>query len=144
MKLKPTKYQLIQLIVPAPGITVTPKEKIVTDKLYRKITGIYATSNDALAFTNSFFEKFEIDKQEIYPVGFDVKLISACQEQEPKDKFDDENQPVLESVVEISYIDLGSVHVHYPYTVNLYLRLEKMPLINHLGLLFKRSLLKQH
>ena len=122
---RPLKYQLIQLTVAAAGNTVTPAGQPVTDKLYKRVTGITVTASDAAGLTNSTFGKFEIDKQEIYPVGFEAKLVSTGQEVNPNEKFDaDINERAQESSVDIEYTDGSAAGVAYPYTVNVYLRLE--------------------
>lgn len=118
---RPIKYQLIQLAVPGIAGSITIQTN--TDKLYKRVTGIHVTSSDANGLTNSTFDKFEIDGQEIYPEGFEAKLINTGQEVNPNEKFDyDINERAEESVVNIGYTDGGSAAG--AYTLNVYLRLE--------------------
>ena len=121
---RPIKYQLVPIIIPAAGNTISTAN-VVTDKLYKRLTGILITTSDALGILNSTLEKFEIDKQEIYPKGLEAKIIATGQEVNPNEKFDqDINEPANESAVDITYKDGSFAGVVYPYTVNVYLRLE--------------------
>lgn len=121
---RPIKYQRIPLVMAGAGQSISTVG-VTTDKLYHRVTGIHATCSDVAGFTNSNFQKFEIDKQEIYPQGFEAKLIATGQEVNPNDKFDqDINERANESAIDITYKDGSAVGVVYPYTVNVYLRLE--------------------
>lgn len=120
---RPIKYQLIQLTIAAASNSAST-DGVKTDKLYQRVTGITITASDATGLNNSTLTKFEIDRQEIYPQGFEAKLVSTGQEVNPNDKFDqDINERAEDSQVDITYRDGGAAGA-YPYTVNIYLRLE--------------------
>jgi hypothetical protein len=120
---RPIRYQKVSLTIPL-ATNVISAVNVTTDKLYQRVTGIYATCSDATGMNNSTFDKFDIDNQEIYPTGFEAKLISTGQEVPPNDKFDhDINERANQSAVAITYRD-GGAGTAYPYTVNFYLRLE--------------------
>lgn len=121
---RPIKYQLVTLTITGAGVSVS-SSGVKTDKLYQRVTGIHVTASDANGLTNSTFQKFEIDRQEIYPQGFEAKLISTGQEVNPNDKFDhDIDEPANDTQVDITYRDGSAAGVVYPYTVNIYLRHE--------------------
>ena len=129
------KYQRIaSLVVRAPGNPVTGNA-LRTDGLYKYITGLAVTiTGDENGFTNSTFQLSQIDNQEIFPPGYDVKLLMMTINTlvAPNDRFynfiDIDKHPVLypanNSRLDITYLDGAFPGVVYPYTVNIWLRLE--------------------
>lgn len=122
--LRNIKYQVINIVIPASGNTVSTSNA-TTDKNFKTVTGIQATSTDATAFNKGTFKKFEIGSQEIYPEDFDIKLISCGNEVDPNERYDREvSEPAEGSTVNITVVD-GTTASAYPYTVKIVLKLEK-------------------
>ncbi len=130
------KYQrVLSLVIAAAGASVSIDA--FADQLYKYCTGTVATiTGDETAFQNSVFNKFEIDGQEVFPDGYEAKLIGSTQATDvpPNQKyydFKDTNHilipyPGNNSKVSIKYTDGSAVGVVYPYTINVYLKLENM------------------
>lgn len=136
------KIQIIAaIVVPAANAEIEANNAF-TDKLYPEVTGIACSimakspggTDDVIE--NSVFNLFEIDSDEVYPRGFEAKLIAMSRDQDvpPDDKFYSNRDKFGEiipfngnaSVVNIKYKDGGMGAVgDYPYTLNVYLRLEK-------------------
>lgn len=121
------KYQLIQLTITGAGLTASTND-VTTDKLYKKVKGIQVTVSSAIAIEATSFDKFQINSQEIYPTGFEVKLISCNSGVPPNERFDiDVDEPGAGATVDITVKDNSVAATVYPYTVNVYLRLENDP-----------------
>ncbi|HEY0029147.1 MAG TPA: hypothetical protein VGC65_00200 [Bacteroidia bacterium] len=122
--LRSIKYQVINVEIPAANAEVSTSQ-VNTDKNFKTVTGIQAIATDATAFNKGTFDKFLIGGQEIYPEGFDIKLISCGNEVDPNDRFDkDINEPAEGSTVNITIAD-GGTATAYPYTAKVVLKLEK-------------------
>ena len=118
---RPIKYQIIKLIITGAGNFVIRAE---TDKAYKKVTGVQYSGTDATALKDAVFNKFEIDSNEIFPEGFEVKLIQSGQDVSPNDRFyDDIDERADGSTVSGSFQDAGNAAA-YPYNARIYLRLE--------------------
>jgi hypothetical protein len=131
------KYQRIAaLTIPSAGAQATANA-VRTDELYEYITGIAVTiTGDENGFNNSTFQLFQIDNYEIFPPGYDVKLLKITNNSlvSPNNRFyqfvDAEGNmifyPAKNSRMDISYLDGSFAGVVYPYTVNIWLRLENI------------------
>lgn len=119
------KYQPISFVIAGAGAVVN-SGAITVDMNYKTVSGVQALSKDAAhtAMDGLTFEKFEINKQEIYPAGFDVELVACGREVSPDQRFDkDINEPGEQTTVNIDVKDGSIVGQVYPYTVKVYLRL---------------------
>ena len=117
---RPIKYQLIKLTITGAGNFPISAE---TDKAYRKVTGLQFSGTDSAALKDAVFSKFEIDANEIFPDGFEVKLIQTGLEVSPNERFYKINERAEGSSVLGNFKDAGNA-VAYPYNVYIYLRLE--------------------
>lgn len=117
---RPIKYQIIKLAITGAGSFPINAE---TDKAYRKVTGLQYSSTDSAALKDAVFSKFEIDSNEIFPDGFEVKLIQVGQEVNPNERFYKVNEKAEGSSVLGTFKDAGNAAA-YPYNVYIYLRLE--------------------
>lgn len=124
--MKLTKYQLIRAKVNNPGETV--KFSAETDKLYQRVQGIYVSlPNDNSHFGSTL--ELRIAEQEIFPEGFESKLLATSQHVPPGDRFAmfDTDEPIEAkgSHVEGRFTDGGfAAGVTFPYTLNIYLKLK--------------------
>ncbi|MBI4946302.1 MAG: hypothetical protein HY840_07870 [Bacteroidetes bacterium] len=118
---RPIKYQIIKLTITGAGNFPISAE---TDKAYKKVTGLQYSGTDTAALKDAVFTKFEIDSNEIFPDGFEVKLIQTGQEVSPNKRFyDDIEERADGSTVSGSFQDAGNATA-YPYNARIYLRLE--------------------
>ncbi len=117
---RPIKYQLLKLIITAAGNFPINAE---ADKAYKKVTGIHLSSSDTAALKDSVFTKLEIDSNEIFPEGFEVKMIRTGEEVPPDERFYTLNERADGSTISGNFKDAGNA-VAYPYNVYIYLRLE--------------------
>ncbi|MFY9310079.1 MAG: hypothetical protein WAQ28_13620 [Bacteroidia bacterium] len=117
---RPIKYQLLKLTIPAAGSFPINAE---ADKAYKQITGIHYSCTDINALKDSVFSKFEIDNNEIFPEGFEAKMILTGQEVPPDDRFYRINERAEGSTIIIVFKDAGNAGT-YPYNAYIYLRLE--------------------
>lgn len=116
------RYQKIQLTIAAANAEVSTNQ-ITVDQNYGKVTGIQATCTDATAFNKAYFRKFEIGKLDIYPDGYEAKMIAAGNDCPVNDRFDkDIDEPGNGATIDITYKDAGSATA-YPYNLNIYLKL---------------------
>jgi hypothetical protein len=121
---RPIKYQLIKLTITGAGNFPISAE---TDKAYKKVTGLQYSSTDEAALKDAVFTKFEIDSNEIFCDGFEVKLILSGDGVSPNERFYDDKGKLDEradgSTVSGSFQDAGNATA-YPYNARIYLRLE--------------------
>lgn len=123
------KFQKIELEITAAALEISKEAN--TDRLYERITGIHVMTSDSIGISNSYFNKFEVNGEEILCSGFEAKLLSTGQEVSPNEKFYKLNEPALGSTVSIKYKDFNTVGTTFPYTVSVMLRLENLePVIN--------------
>lgn len=131
------KYQLIASIVIAGAGGSGSVSAAQTDRLYNYVTGLAATiKGDENGFQNSVFNQFQIDSNEIFPEGYEAKLIGTTRNTDvrPNDKYyelqdGDGNRllyPANNSKVDIKYADGSFAGVAYPYTLQVWLRLENV------------------
>jgi len=136
------KLQVIPIVIAAPGNEVEIAAAV--DKLYNKVTGIAcsalgsAVGADEAVLQNSVFNRFEIDSDEVFPSGFEAKFIGIHRlKGVPPDELFYSNKDKIgqiipfngnNSTVNIKYKDGAFIApgASYPYTLNVYLRLEQV------------------
>jgi len=124
------KYQRIPVVVPSAGAEVPFSADM--DKLYEKLTGI------ALEFPwdNSLFAsslQMNVAGDELFAEGFEAKRLTSSQDVPPDDRFyrgskDNPLQdPAKGNLVAGKFTDGGVTSgVTFPYTLQIYLRLENI------------------
>jgi len=115
------KFQLVKLVINAANAEVPIN--LETDKHYQKISGIVHTSTDDAALKGTVFTKFEINSHEIFPEGFEVKLLHTGLEVSPDERYHPLDEPAGGNLVVGKYKDGGNAAA-YPYTATLTLKLE--------------------
>lgn len=126
------KDQIISLTIQNPNDKVEIND-VTIDQNFDRVIGIQATNSTGdlqqpptLA---SHFEEFTVNGKEVYPKGYELKMISAGLFCPISGRFD--NSVDLPNVkgtnVDIVYQDVqqGANPTYYPYTLNIYLRLKK-------------------
>ncbi|HBG69660.1 MAG: hypothetical protein A2W93_12150 [Bacteroidetes bacterium GWF2_43_63] len=126
--MKLTKYQMIKVKVETPGQTV--RFSAATDKLYSKVEGIYVSLPKDESHYGSTME-LRIAEQEIFPEGFETKLLATDQSSTPNERFVIfDNDEVVEaggSIIEGRFTDGGfSDGITFPYSLNIYLKLKNV------------------
>jgi hypothetical protein len=116
---RPIKYQLIRLSIAAAGDYPINAE---ADKTYGKITGIQFTTTDEAALKDAVFKKFDIDSNDIFPEGFEVKLIKSGEDLKPNERWEDLDERADGSTIAGMFTDAGNAAA-YPYNARIYLRL---------------------
>jgi hypothetical protein len=124
--MKLTKYQIIKVKVDNPGQTV--KFSAETDKLYMKVKGIYVSMPKDTSHFGSTLE-LRIAEQEVFPEGFETKLLAASQSSSPNERFAifdaDEVIEARGSQIEGRFVDGGfDDGSTFPYVMNIYLKLK--------------------
>jgi len=124
--MKLTKYQIIKVKVDSHGQSV--KFSAETDKLYQKVQGIYVSLPKDTSHFGSTLE-LRIAEQEIFPDGFETKLLAANQSSSPNERFvmfdKDEEIEAKGSHLEGRFVDGGfDDGSTFPYTLNIYLKLK--------------------
>ena len=124
--MKLTKYQIIKVKVDNSGQTV--KFSAETDKLYMKVKGIYASMPKDTSHFGSTLE-LRIAEQEVFPEGFETKLLAASQSSSPNERFAifdaDEVIEARGSQIEGRFVDGGfDDGSTFPYVMNIYLKLK--------------------
>ena len=124
--MKLTKYQIIKVKVDASGQTV--KFSAETDKLYQRVQGIYVSMPKDQSHFGSTLE-LRIAEQEVFPEGFETKLLAASQNSSPNERFAnfdiDEVIEARGSHIEGRFVDGGFINgITFPYVMNIYLKLK--------------------
>jgi hypothetical protein len=120
--IKNIKYQLIKIVVDQANASV--KFNADTDKMYKLITGIHGSVPKEAAIEKSELE-LKIADLEVFPEGFEFKLIATNLSVSPNKRFYEQvSEEALGNKVEGRFIDGGNAP-GYPYTAKLYLRLEE-------------------
>ena len=118
---RPIKYQIIKLSITGAGNFPISAE---TDKAYKRVTGLQYSGTDSAALKDAVLTKFEIDSNEIFADGFEVKLIQSGQDVSPNDRFyEDIDERADGSTISGNFQDAGNAAA-YPYNARFYLRLE--------------------
>jgi hypothetical protein len=121
---KAIKYQIIKVTVNAPGDTVNIN--VTTDKMYKKITGVLVSFPFYAYFAQRSCLSLLINDKEIFPEEFDVKLISYGMGVAANEMFYLLDEEAAGSTVKGKFRDGGDTFgFPYPYSANLYLRLEE-------------------
>jgi hypothetical protein len=122
-KTKAVKYQIIRITVPARGETVNIN--VTTDRMYKRITGILVCFPFYAYFLQRSSMSLLINDKEIFPEEFDVKLISYGVGIPPNEMFYQVDEEASGSTIKAKFKDSGdTMGFPYPYSANLYLRLE--------------------
>jgi len=124
--MKLTKFQIIKIKVDSAGQTV--KFSAETDKLYQRVQGIYVSMPKDTSHFGSSLE-LRIAEQEVFPEGFETKLLAANQSSSPNERFamfdKDEVIEAKGSHMEGRFVDGGfDDGSTFPYTMNIYLKLK--------------------
>lgn len=117
------KYQLIKFTVPSSRAVVNINAN--SDKLYKHITGIFASLPNDNAFAGSTLQLY-VNDTEIYPEGFELKMLTCGNQVPPNERYYQAEEEAAGSTIRGRYTDGGlGQGVNYPYTATLYLRLEE-------------------
>ncbi|MFN8208093.1 MAG: hypothetical protein U0T82_11885 [Bacteroidales bacterium] len=123
-KPKSVKYQILRVTVHAAGDTVNINA--TTDKMYKKITGILVVFPFYAYFAQRSTLSLSINDKEIFPDEFDVKLISYGIGIPSNEQFYLLDEEAAGSTIKGKLKDGGEIFgFPYPYTANVYLRLEE-------------------
>ena len=119
------KYQILKIKVNQAKDNI--KFDLDTDKKYKRITGIFASlpedeENQALFATTL---ELRVADTEIFPEGFEIKMLSCGQQVTPNDRFFEQiEQEARGNQITGRYIDGGNAK-RYPYVAKIYLKLEE-------------------
>lgn len=125
--MRKVKYQMVKVQVNQAGEQV--RFNVETDKLYDRVTGLFLFTPYFRYHTGSTIE-LKIAEEEIFPEGFDTKIIASNMSVSPSQRFytfeNDEEILAKGNVVTGKYSDGGNESgISYPYTMTLILRLKK-------------------
>jgi hypothetical protein len=120
------KYQIIKVTVPAQDAVVNIN--VNSDKLYKKITGITITTPFAFTPINISSLSLQVNDKEIFPDDFEIKLLTCDQSVPVNERFYLLDEPADGSTVKGKFRDSNTGNNTFPYTVNLYLKLEEKQL----------------
>ncbi len=116
------KYQLIKIQIGQSGDSV--KFSADMDKMYKQLTGLYASLPEDKAVPGTSIE-LKIADKEIFPEGFELKMITTGLNVAPKDRFYEKvKEEAAGNRIEGRLTDSGKAD-SYPYVAKLYLRLEE-------------------
>lgn len=124
--MKLTKYQLIKIKVNAAGESV--RFTADTDMLYDRIDGLFVSLPKDDSHFGSTLE-LRIADQEIFPEGFETKMLACNQATSPNERFHlfDKNEQIEAkgSHIEGRYTDGGfTIGIIFPYQAIIYLKLK--------------------
>ena len=114
------KYQLIKFTVPQAGAVVNINAN--SDRLYKRITGFFASLPTDNAFTGSTLQLY-VNDQEVFPEGYEAKMITCGNQVAPNQRFYTGEEEAAGSTIRGKFTD-GSQAGAYPYNGTLYLKLE--------------------
>ena len=120
---KQIKYQIVRVTIPAAGEMVNINAN--TDKLYKKITGILVTVPHMVSFLNRSTLNLLLNDKELFPDDFEVKLITCDSYVPTNERFYLLDEIADGSTVKGKFKDGADAGVVYPYTANIYLKLEE-------------------
>jgi hypothetical protein len=115
------KYQLIKFSVPQAGAQVNINAS--SDKLYKRIAALFVSLPEDKAFAGSTMQ-LGVNDQEVFPEGFEVKMISCSESVAPNDRLYSADEEAAGSTIKGRYTDGGQA-LAYPYTGIIYLKLEE-------------------
>lgn len=125
MAIRRVKYQIFSKAVGSAGAEVEITGN--ADSLYKKATGVWVNTTDANGIKKSTFTKFNIDSQDVFPDGIEAILLNTGQDVPPDDRYKELDERAEDTEVRFKYKDGSAASVTYPYTVEIYLRLENPP-----------------
>lgn len=114
------KYQPIVITINSASQVVTVEAD--TDKLYSFCTGIFFSTPETEVETSTL-SRLEIGGKEIFPDGYEIKMITTSTDVPIDERYCELNEPAKGARIKTKYNDAGLASA-YPYTVILYLRLE--------------------
>lgn len=125
--MRKVKYQLVKVLVNQAAEQV--KFEAETDRLYGRVLGMYISTPNYRNHNGSTLE-LKIDDDEIFPEGFESKVIASTMSVSPSQRFanfeEDEFIKAKGSLISGRYSDGGlDGGITYPYTVILYFKLKK-------------------
>ena len=122
MSVRSKYYQIVSFVVTAAGAEVKASGNF--NVLYERVTGVLLTISDSGYLVNSTFKKFQIDNDDVFPENFEVLLLTSGNEVPPDEKFRSFDERAKLSPYDITYVDGNAGGGGFPYTVNIYFRLE--------------------
>ena len=117
------KYQIIKVTVPAAEAVVNIN--VNSDKLYKKITGMTITTPFTVPYLNMSSLSLQVNDKEIFPDDFEVRLLTCDQAVPVNERFYLLNEVADGSTIKGKYKDNNPSNGVFPYTVNIYLKLEE-------------------
>lgn len=119
-QLRKIKYQIIPIAVTSANAIET--SAVVVDQNYQNVVGVQVTTTAAAALAAGVFDKFEIGSKEVYPKGFELKMINSGQDVAVNERFDKEiDEPGEGATINITYRDPAYAA---NYTIYVYLKLK--------------------
>jgi hypothetical protein len=119
---KSLKYQIIRVIVPSAGASVSVTTN--SDKLYKNIVGVLVSIPHQVTFADSSTINVVINDKEIFPDTFEVKVLNCDPYIPVNERFYLLDEPADGSTVKVRFKDGAMAGVSYPYVANVYLKLE--------------------
>ncbi len=116
-----TKYQIIKIPISAAGESI--KFSADMDKMYKRITGLFASLPEDKAVPGTTLE-LKISDKEIFPEEYEIKMVTTGQNVSPNSRFFGLMEEALGNHIEGRLTDSGKAD-SYPYVAKLYLRLEE-------------------
>ena len=117
------KYQIIKVTVPNEGAMVNIN--VNSDKLYKKITGMTITTPSNAPNLNMSTLSLQVNDKEIFPDDFEIRLLTCDQSVPVNERFYVLDEIADGSTVKGKFKDGNVGGITFPYTVNLYLKLEE-------------------
>lgn len=119
--MKDIKYKIIKVLVPE--ATSVVKFSADSDKMYKQITGIFASLPEDKAVPGTLLE-LKIADKEIFPDEFEIKMITTGLNVSPNNRFYEKiNEEAQGNRIDGRFTDSGKADV-YPYVAKIYLRHE--------------------
>src|ERR1044072_3889976 len=98
------KYQPIIITVSEANAQVIVEAD--TDKLYARCTGIFISVPDA-SVISSTLSRFEINGKEIFPDGYEIKMVNTTSDVPVDNRYYELNEPAKGSRLKTKYNDSG-------------------------------------
>jgi hypothetical protein len=117
------KYQIIKVTVPNEGAMVNIN--VNSDKLYKKITGMTITTPSTVPNLNMSTLSLQVNDKEIFPDDFEIRLLTCDQSVPVNERFYVLDELADGSTIKGKFRDGNVGGITFPYTVNLYLKLEE-------------------
>jgi len=132
--MKTTRYQIIKVQIPSSGALV--RFNAETDKLYDRVMGMHISLPSQEHHLGSTIE-LKISEDEIFPEGFETKLLTSDQSTSPNERFstfdEDDYIQASGSLISGRFSDGGAQGLSYPYTAIMYLKLKKEIIVDDQG-----------